>query len=815
MHTPPTPPTPSLPTTPPTEPSPAESSPSTAATPAATDSSPTTPASSVGTVHGATPAATAPAAAPAPAAPTPAPAPPFARSATPAPRTIRSAAPPKATVVRPAPLFRPAPAPTQIIIKTQPSFPWFFVLVLLCAAGAGAYAYFNGKADALLESVGIESPKSDTPKFSLPKISSSPAAPAKRQTIFGTSQDGPSSRPPPPPPPPPEPPEPSVSATNSSTAFHNSKIAAIIAAQGVSWRGEDNSILTFSPDGTFVETWGYFSRRTDTWKSDEKNEISLQDSSDTYTLSTEGNTLLRENINRLYQKFVNGVRQSDTTPTATPAPAHNSPNSHLSHNSQIAAIIAAPGVSWHRGTSTFTFSPDGVFVETWPDGRGSGTWKLQDKNSILTEHPDNAYLRIVFTLSADGTSIKRNNENENYQKFVSASTSPKTLSRAEIVGLIAIPGVRWRSPISNSTFTFSHDGTFVETWDGGRPSGTWKLYEKNSISVQTNDWGSPNILILSLGANSMRRYFHGISSVYQKFVNGVLQPDITPTALSTPAAAPAPLPAPQVGHAHTQGWSATQPPATATTLPSQSPAGAKLSPPPAAPASVSAPAPKTLSPVEEFDILKKTEEALFAKEMAIVNRRDKSSLETLQKRIGISDVKLYQQIEAAISAVNNGESFYAEAPSQKRRLSSHAIEFWRIKQERDKRIAETIKNVANRFKSSYQATQRRALAAKDFETAKQAEIAAAAAVTGKYSIVGRWREMQGQRKIVLIKSNGTVWHEDVNKGGSWHEISPRIFSIGKDNDWGAYAHWAGRKWRLSADGKTLRRTDIEMAISRE
>jgi hypothetical protein len=201
-------------------------------------------------------------------------------------------------------------------------------------------------------------------------------------------------------------------------------------------------------------------------------------------------------------------------------------------------------------------------------------------------------------------------------------------------------------------------------------------------------------------------------------------------------------------------------------------------PPAAAPALTTVPSatpasPKTRSPAEEFWALKAQEEKLIAKEMAGTNRRDQSSLETLQKRVGISDTNLQERIESAISAVKNSDRFYAGTFPGK--LSSYQSEFIRIEAARNKRIEELEYQTTSRLKSSYQTVQRRALAAKDFETATLA------ATASNYSIVGRWRQSWDKKlRLVVIFKDGRVWHEDENKGGGWNQESPGVFSIRKD-----------------------------------
>jgi hypothetical protein len=130
---------------------------------------------------------------------------------------------------------------------------------------------------------------------------------------------------------------------------------------------------------------------------------------------------------------------------------------------------------------------------------------------------------------------------------------------------------------------------------------------------------------------------------------------------------------------------------------------------------------QTRSPAEEFRNLRRTEEQMIAKEMININNRDKSSLELLEKRVGISNIRLQEKIVGALQAVKESRDFGADEPDKNRKLSAHEKDFWGIKQNRDKRIREMRKNIANRLKSTYQAIFRRAATAKDFGTAREIE----------------------------------------------------------------------------------------------
>jgi hypothetical protein len=219
--------------------------------------------------------------------------------------------------------------------------------------------------------------------------------------------------------------------------------------------------------------------------------------------------------------------------------------------------------------------------------------------------------------------------------------------------------------------------------------------------------------------------------------------------------------------------------------------------------------PKKLTPAEEFDKVKEQEEKTFAKEMSDTNRRDQASLEKLKKGVGISNIKLQEKIAAALEAVKNNADFDADGLASGRKPTADESEFNRVKQARDKRIEDVRRSVVTRLKSAYLIIQKRALAANDIETAKAVE--ATLLTAERYSIIGRWREQQGEKKIIIIKKDGTVYHEQGNAVGTWRIPSSKNYSITK----GSENSWSNSTWRLSGDGRTLSQAGGTWKLIRE
>jgi hypothetical protein len=208
---------------------------------------------------------------------------------------------------------------------------------------------------------------------------------------------------------------------------------------------------------------------------------------------------------------------------------------------------------------------------------------------------------------------------------------------------------------------------------------------------------------------------------------------------------------------------------------------------------------QTQTPAEEFRILRTTEEQMIAKEMVNINYRDKGSLELLEKRVGISNIGLQEKIVEALRAVKESRDFGADAPDKSRKFSQHEKDFWGIKQNRDKRIQEMRRNIANRLKSSYQAIFRRAAAARDFKTAKEIQemlkagsfISVVEMPANSFDLfAGTWRADKGNATLT-INSSGFAevsWGQgrQLRRKGTRNIINP-----------------SGWELRLSANGETL------------
>jgi hypothetical protein len=206
----------------------------------------------------------------------------------------------------------------------------------------------------------------------------------------------------------------------------------------------------------------------------------------------------------------------------------------------------------------------------------------------------------------------------------------------------------------------------------------------------------------------------------------------------------------------------------------------------------------------EFDALNKKCADLFIEAMRPYDRQDTNNLELLQKRVGASDIDLLKKIQEALSAVASGASFEVDGLAEKKKPTIHERSLVTLKIARDQNIVAAQRNASLRSKSAYEALLKRAIAANEFELAKEIQ-AQMLAFTAASSPVGTWLWAPGQGNRVVIKGDGTIWHEDGNRQGKWKQIATGEFtmSISKGN----VNEWRGSTWRISADGKILKRTD--------
>jgi hypothetical protein len=211
----------------------------------------------------------------------------------------------------------------------------------------------------------------------------------------------------------------------------------------------------------------------------------------------------------------------------------------------------------------------------------------------------------------------------------------------------------------------------------------------------------------------------------------------------------------------------------------------------------------------EFETLNKTGANLFVEAMRSYNRQDTGNLETLKKRVGASDIDLLQKIQDALTAVANNESFEVDGIPGKK-LTPNERTLISIQNTRERNLASAQRSVSSRGKSAYDALLKRAIAAGEFELAKEIQ-AKAAVFTQSSSPIGNWRECQGDRRRVILKGGGAVWHEAGGMGGTWKQVSTGVFTITK----GYGAGWEGSTWKYSPDGKTLKRIGADWKLVRE
>jgi hypothetical protein len=209
----------------------------------------------------------------------------------------------------------------------------------------------------------------------------------------------------------------------------------------------------------------------------------------------------------------------------------------------------------------------------------------------------------------------------------------------------------------------------------------------------------------------------------------------------------------------------------------------------------------------EFNTLNKQCDAFFVEFMRPYNHEATNRLESLKSQIGTSDIDLLKRIQDTFDTMANNSSFEVRGLVEKKKLTTHERSFVSIKIARDRNIASAQKNASSRSKSAYNELLKRAVAAKEFELAKeiQAQMAVLAPTTSV--VVGNWRECQGSGRRVVLSKDGTVWHEDGNISGSWKQVSSGVFTITKKED----RFWSGATWRISSDGKTLTKTDVHAA----
>jgi hypothetical protein len=203
----------------------------------------------------------------------------------------------------------------------------------------------------------------------------------------------------------------------------------------------------------------------------------------------------------------------------------------------------------------------------------------------------------------------------------------------------------------------------------------------------------------------------------------------------------------------------------------------------------------------EFEKLNKTCVALMAESMRSYNRQDTSNLEALKKRVGTSDIELLQKIQEALTSVANNESFEVNGVADEKKRTANERALVSIKNTRERNIASAQKSVSSRSKSAYDALVKRAIAANDLELAKeiQTQVLAFSLSPG-----GNWRECFMGRARIVIEANGVVRHGE-GTNGKWRQTSPGVFTITREGSGGHL--WAGSVWKISADGKTLTRTD--------
>jgi hypothetical protein len=410
------------------------------------------------------------------------------------------------------------------------------------------------------------------------------------------------------------------------------------------------------------------------------------------------------------------------------------------------------GVVWvldDNKSRNVIFHADGKFTHNgpWP---GKGTWlnlgggfygvNITEGNKIISLYKLNSnFTQLEHRWSGNGT--------ENWTRTTSlppeitavSPTKSNVSNAAPVVIKHTLANTKWRFGNTDAyVIAFSADGSYTQKTGAKTSSGKWLVTDPTAIRTSTGN------------------------------ATFALSPDrrtITQTAN---------------GKSYTWNYAGALKPAATTQ-------SVQAAPNTASPAASSV-ALQTRTPAEEFVILRESEEKVIAEEMRNINRRDKGSLESLEKRVGISNIKLQEKITNALRAVKNSESFEADEPRKNHKLSPHENDFLRIKQDRDKKTEEARRNVTNRLKSSYQSVLRRATAAKDFETAKSIEEHLASA--GPFGpFVGTWQEHGGS--LIKIDSKGQAnvsW-----KGGK--EPSRRV---GERNI--ALGGW---KLRLSNDGKAL------------
>jgi hypothetical protein len=216
----------------------------------------------------------------------------------------------------------------------------------------------------------------------------------------------------------------------------------------------------------------------------------------------------------------------------------------------------------------------------------------------------------------------------------------------------------------------------------------------------------------------------------------------------------------------------------------------------------------------EFETLNKKRDALLLEFMRPYNRRDTASLEALKKQVESQDTVLLSEmqtalgeIQTALSAVEQNASIQTKDLTKKKKPTENERALLAIKLARDRNIAAAQKSASSQTKSSYDSLLRRAIAAKQLEFADDIRTQMSAFTPLLSSLEGKWQENFAGHKDFILNKNGGAWRRYLDTGRSgWRQISPGVFSITLVG--GPFRGWEdGTIWKISSDGKTLRRTD--------
>jgi hypothetical protein len=216
----------------------------------------------------------------------------------------------------------------------------------------------------------------------------------------------------------------------------------------------------------------------------------------------------------------------------------------------------------------------------------------------------------------------------------------------------------------------------------------------------------------------------------------------------------------------------------------------------------------------DFEALNKKTDALFIEAMRSYNRQDKSSLEALKKRVGISDIGFLQKIQDALEAVANNESFEVKGLPEIKKRTANERSFATIGDTRARNVASVQKNIFSKSKSSYDALLKRATVANDLGLAKEIHGQMVMLMLRSSPVVGKWRENGESRNQIVFRTDGGVWHENQSYIGYWKETGGSV-TISDNGEVQWKTRYLGTAWKISADGKTLTDAKHNWGLFRE